>query len=362
MKKLLLCGATGFIGRNFLNRLAEKKEYEIYATYHEKTPPELERDAPGVRFVRANLTNREPIRRIMRGMDIVIQAAATTSGAKEIISNPAYHVTDNAVMNALLFRAAYEEQVKHFVFFSCTVMYPGDKKEPVRETDFNYQITDKYFGAGWTKVYNEKMCEFYSKIGSTRFTVIRHSNIYGPFDKFDLERSHVFGATVAKVMAAPERGKVVVWGDGSEQRDLLHVDDLIDFTEQALAHQTTSFELVNVGSGQGISVAELVRKVIEHSGKNLTIEFDRTKPTILFSLKLNLERAKKIFGWSPRISLDEGIKKTLDWYQAVIAPQGLSRSSKENINEGIASPTKSVRKGEAISVPGLLRRPMASSQ
>ncbi len=316
MKKLLLCGSTGFIGRNFLNHLAEKREYEIYAVYHKRTPQELGIDTPFVHFVETDLTNPDDVRQVMRGMDIVIQAAATTSGAKEIVSNPAYHVTDNAVMNALLFRAAHEEQVKHFVFFSCTVMYPGDQKDPIRETDFNFQITDKYFGAGWTKVYNEKMCEFYSKVGRTHFTVIRHSNIYGPFDKFDLERSHVFGATVAKVTAAPDRGKVVVWGDGLEERDLLYIDDLIDFTEKALARQESRFELVNVGSSESIKVRDLVRKIIEHSGKNLEIEFDRTQPTIPFSLKLNIERAKKVFGWSPRVSLDEGIKKTLDWYRS----------------------------------------------
>ena len=316
MKKLLLCGATGFIGRNLLNRFAGKKEYEIYATYHEKTPPELGTDAPFVHFIQADLTRRTEADEAVRGMDVVIQAAATTSGAKEIVSKPYYHVTDNAVMNAFLFRAAFEHKVEHVIFFSCTVMYPGDRREAVRESDFNFEITEKYFGAGWTKVYNEKMCEFYSRIGPTKFTVIRHSNIYGPFDKFDLERSHVFGASLAKVMQAPEGGKIVVWGDGSEERDLLYADDLADFVQTALARQESNFELVNVGSGESIAVRDLVRKIIEHSGKDLEIEFDRTKPTIPFNLKLNIGRAQKKFGWAPRVLLDEGIEKTLKWYQS----------------------------------------------
>lgn len=315
-KKVLLCGAAGFIGRNLLDHFLEKPDYEVIATYHQRRPPDSLLDEPRVKFIKADLTNKEEVVRAIQGVEIVIQAAATTSGAKEIISKPYYHVTDNAVMNALIFRACYENQVRHLIFFSCTVMYPGHLEHSVKEEDFDYRISDKYFGAGWTKVYAEKMCEFYSRIGPTKYTAIRHSNIYGPHDKFDLERSHVFGATLTKVMTAPDQGKVVVWGDGSEERDLLFVSDLLDFVDRALALQKSPFELINVGSGESISVRRLVEKIIEHSGKDLKIEFDRTKPTIPFKLNLNTDRAKKLYQWSPRISLDQGITKTLDWYRS----------------------------------------------
>lgn len=315
-KKVLLCGATGFIGRNVLEHLLEKSDYEVTATYHRALPPESLLNNPKVRFIQTDLTEREEVFRAVRGAEVVIQAAATTSGAKEIVSKPYYHVTDNVVMNSLIFRACYEAQVRHLIFFSCTVMYPGGLDRPVKEEDFDYQISDQYFGAGWTKVYAEKMCEFYSRIGPTKHTVIRHSNIYGPHDKFDLERSHVFGATVTKVMTAPDPGKIVVWGDGTEERDLLYVDDLVDFVEKALVLQDSPFELVNVGSGESVSVRNLVEKIISLSGKNLEIEFDRTKPRIPFKLRLNIDRAKTLFGWQPRASLDEGIRRTLAWHDS----------------------------------------------
>ena len=310
-KKILLCGATGFIGKNLLHHFL-KKNHEILAVYHH-TPP-IEKN-PRVQWIQADLTNPEDADRIMKGVGLVLQAAATTSGAKEIVSKPYYHVTDNAVMNSLLFRACHQHRVERVIFFSCTVMYPGDGAKAVKESDFNYQVTDKYFGAGWTKVYLEKMCEFYSKLGPTRYTAIRHSNIYGPHDKFDLERSHVFGASITKVMTAPAGGKMVVWGDGSEERDLLYVGDLLEFIDQALARQQSPYELVNVGSGTSVSVRQLVEKIIQHSGKNLEIEFDRTKPTIPFKLRLNIDRAQQLFQWKPRTSLDEGIRKTLDWFR-----------------------------------------------
>ncbi len=194
----------------------------------------------------------------------MIQAPATTSGAKDIVTKPYIHVADNAVMNSLLFRSAHDHGVEQVIFFSCTVMYP-EKEKPVREEDFNYEISPKYFGVGWTKVYLEKMCEFYSSIGNTKYTAIRHSNIYGPHDKYDLEKSHVFGATVTKVMTAKD-GRITVWGEGTEERDLLYVEDLVRFVGLVMARQKNKFDLVNVGLGKSVSVTELVQKIIQHSG------------------------------------------------------------------------------------------------
>lgn len=187
--------------------------------------------------------------------------------------------------------------------------------EPVHEGSFNHDIPDKYFGVGWTKVYNEKMCEFYSRISPTKFTVIRHTNIYGPYDKFDLERSHVFGATVTKVMTAT-KGNVVVWGDGSEIRDLLYISDLVDFVDLAIHRQKEKFELVNVGGSQGISIGDLVRRIIKIAGRDLSVTFDASKPTIPFNLVVDNEKARRSFGWKPKISIDQGIAKTLDWYNS----------------------------------------------
>jgi nucleoside-diphosphate-sugar epimerase len=315
MSKVLLCGATGFIGRNFLEYFLERPDYEIVATYHRTPPPDPLLNKGKVKFIQADLTRKENVDEAIQGAEIVVQAAATTSGAKDIVAKPYYHVTDNVVMSSLLFRACHENRVRHVVFFSCTVMYPSSKR-PVREEDFNCQVADQYFGAGWTKAYLEKMCEFYSRIGPTRYTAIRHSNIYGPFDKYDLEKSHVFGATVAKVMSAPEPGTIVVWGDGAEERDLLYVDDLIAFVDKVLTLQKSQFELVNVGAGQSISVRNLVEKIVKQSGKRLEIEFDRTRPSIPFNLRLNIDRAINMYQWRPKSSLDEGIAKTLQWYRS----------------------------------------------
>ena len=310
-KKVLICGATGFIGRNIAETFVRRSDFEVYGTCFTSELPEIR----GIRMLCADLTNRKDVHRVVKGMDIIIQAAATTSGAKEIVNKPYYHVTDNAVMNSLIFRAAYENRVSHVIFFSCTVMYKSSDV-PVKEIDFdaNKEIYPKYFGAAWTKVYVEKMCEFYSAIGPTKYTAIRHSNIYGPHDKFDLERSHVFGATMTKVMNARD-GKIVVWGSGEEERDLLYVSDLTHFVELAIERQHTKYELLNAGSGKSISVANLVKKIIACSGQSIDIEYDRTGPTLKTSLCVDTSKARKVIGWRPKVSLDDGIKKTMAWYR-----------------------------------------------
>lgn len=321
-EKVLVCGATGFIGRNIAESFAEKDNFEVYGTYL-KSPPFKNSN---IEMIKADLTDRNTVDRIVEGKDIIIQAAATTSGVKEIVTKPYYHVTDNAVMNSLIFRSAYENKIKHIIFFSCTVMYqPSDR--PVRELDFdaNKELVPSYFGVGWTKVYIEKMCEFYSRLGHTKYTVIRHSNIYGPYDKFDLERSHVFGATITKVMNTKEGDKLVIWGSGEEERDLLYVHDLVDFVEIAVNKQNLPFELYNVGSGYSISINDLVEKIIAHSGKDIVIAHDLSKPTIKTRLCLDITKAKTSLGWEPKVSLDNGIRKTMEWYILNYKPENFAK-------------------------------------
>lgn len=318
VKKILICGATGFIGRNVAEYFAKNPDYEIYGTYYNSK----QFDHPDITFIKSDLTEKKEVDKIVQGKDIIVQAAANTSGAKDIFTKPYYHVADNAIMNALLFRSAFEHNVSNFIFLSCLTMYESSEK-PVKETDFNPDgIHPRYFCSAWTKIYNEKMCEFYAGISKIKYLIIRHSNIYGPYDKYDLEKSHVFGATMTKVMKAKEGGKIVVWGDGKEERDLLYISDLIDFINDGLKKQKENFELYNVGYGRSIPINDLVRKIIKYSGKKINVEYDTSKPSIKTKVFLDVTKAKKSFGWMPKVSLDDGIEKTMKWYRDYFSDSG----------------------------------------
>jgi nucleoside-diphosphate-sugar epimerase len=312
--KILVCGATGFIGRNIVEQLSIRSDFEILAVRYKRPEYLVKNAANPVKWTQADLRSPDEVARVTDGVDIIIQAAATTSGAKDILSQPYIHVTDNAVMNSYLLREAFEKKIKHFIFFSCTVMYKSSAK-PLKESDWNESepIHQRYFGVGNTKIYIEKMLEFFSAISNMKTTAIRHSNIYGPHDKFDLEKSHVFGATVTKVMTASD--SISVWGSGEEERDLLYVDDLVRFVEMTISHQTDKFKLYNCGAGEKISIKSLVEKIIELSGKKIKVKHDLTQPTIKTSLFLDNSKASCEIGWAPKVGLDEGIIKTLQWWR-----------------------------------------------
>ena len=311
MKKILICGATGFIGRNLLNFYSKNKNYSIRATHFKRKPIAYE----NVEWIRCDLRDPAQVKSALNGVDIVMQFAATTTGAKDIVSKPYIHVTDNAVMNSILLREAFEQGVEHFIFPSCTIMY---QKSPtaLKESDFNPSddLLPFYYGAGHTKIYLEKMCNFYAGFKKTKHTVIRHSNMYGPHDKYDLEKSHVTGATITKVMTS-EDGKVNVWGTGEESRDLLYIEDLINFIDIAINKQKEYYKLYNVGLGKAVRIKDLVRKIIEVSGKDLEMHHDLSKPTVPTSLFLDCTKAKNELGWEPKHSLEEGLRKALKWYK-----------------------------------------------
>lgn len=318
MKKILVCGANGFMGRNIVEYFNNILDYEVYGTYCLGKPIE-QSVLSGDRLLGVDLTKKGHVEDIFKRVEpeIVIQAAAVTSGSKDITERPYIHTTDNAVMNSLILRACYEHSVKHFLFLSCGVMYqPGD--EPRKESDFNEhdELHKNYFGVGWTKIYIEKMCEFYSRLGRTKHTVIRHSNTYGPYDKYDLEKSHVFGATVRKVMDAKDGDIITVWGNGEDTaRDLIYVEDVTRFIENAIDLQQSPFELVNVSYGRAITVREMVEAIIFHSNKDLKINYDTSKPSIPTKLALDREKASKLFKWHPRVSFQDGVFSTIKWYK-----------------------------------------------
>ena len=309
--KVLICGSTGFIGRNLVKKLIKREDLQIYGTHFKRPGLEIK----GFRSLFCDLTDAQSVEEVTKNKDIVIQAAASTSGAKDIVERPYIHVTDNAVMNSHLLRSSYNNKVKHFLFFSCSVMYQSSKRA-LKEVDFDpsLELHHNYYGVGWTKVYIENMCEFYSRLGKTKHTVFRNSNIYGPHDKYDKNKSHVFGATVAKVMDQGNN-EIIVWGDGLAERDLLYVEDLIDLVESAIDKQTSPFELVNAGMGSSISIKDLVLKIIEISGRKIKVIFDQNKPNINTQICLDISKARDTFNWVPKNNLSKGIEKTIDWYK-----------------------------------------------
>ncbi|OGN02041.1 MAG: hypothetical protein A2651_01450 [Candidatus Yanofskybacteria bacterium RIFCSPHIGHO2_01_FULL_42_12] len=303
--KVLICGANGFIGRNLFEHFNSDDGYETYGTYFKNKP-----NVFSPRIFQADLRDKDEALRATQGMDIVINAAALTDGMGAF--DPTTYIPQNRVINNNLIEAAHINRVKHFIFLSCTVMYPSSER-PLKEDEYDLNnVHPKYKEGAQMKLEGECLCLSYANLGITKYTAIRHTNIYGPYDKFDLKRGHVLPATITKVMEAKD--KITVWGNEKESRDFLYIDDLAKFIEKAIENQKNNFELFNVGYGKTCSVNKLVQKIIFCSGKKLDVVHDLEKPTVETHMNIDVKKANNVLGWKAEIGLSEGLVITLDWY------------------------------------------------
>ena len=306
MKKVLICGATGFVGKNLVYSLS--KRFKIYAVYNKKPKFYLK----NVKWIKADLRKLNNCLKVTKNCDIVIQAAATTSGSKDIINSPYIHVTDNAIMNSYILKSSFINKVKHFIFTSCTVMYKNSET-PLNETDVdNTKIFDGYFGVANTKLYIEKMCEFYSKISDTKFSIIRHSNLYGPYDKYDLNKGHFIGSSVVKIF--DKKKEIKIFFEFKEKRDYLYIEDFIIMVKNIVFKQKYNIEIFNCTYGKSYKIKDVLKKMIEISKTNKEIKHVKGK-NLNINILVSSVKAKKKLGWYPKTKLNVGIRKTLSWYK-----------------------------------------------
>lgn len=317
-QKILILGAGGFIGTNLIQFYSERPDYEVYATVHTHEPqvkPE------NVTFYRVDLINKEEVNNLFDIIqpNICIIAAANTSSSKDVIEHPYYHLTDNVSMNAFILEACHVAKVSKVIYFSCSTMLQ-DNKLPQKESDWHLgdEIYPVYRMVASMKVFTENMCQYYSELKNNvcQFTVIRNSNIFGPFDKTDPARCHLMSATISKVFNALD--KIEIWGDEKNQahRDFVYIDDLVDLVDRVLKYQETPYELFNCGAGKAYPVTEIVKTVQRVLGKeDLQLTYNINKPNIPTTTILDWTKAFEELGWYPKVGLEDGIARTVEWYK-----------------------------------------------
>ncbi|MFC1574231.1 NAD-dependent epimerase/dehydratase family protein [Candidatus Latescibacterota bacterium] len=310
--KALVTGGTGLIGANLILKLLSLG-CTVRATIH-KNPPVIEDDS--IEYIQADLTNMDDCKRATEDMDFVFMCAANTSGAAVMATTPLAHVTPNVVMNAQIMEAAYLAKVKKFLFISSSAAYPPSGARPVREEEmFNGDPEEIYYSVGWMKKYAEILCIIYSqKIKNPMpCVVIRPSNSYGPYDKYDFGKSHMCAAMLRRVVERHD--PIEVWGTGDDVRDLIYIDDLIDGIILSM-EKTDLYKAVNIASGKGHTVKEVLQTFIEVDGySDATVTFDPSKPTMIPIRLVDTSKAEKELGFTAKTSLREGFEKTVRWYR-----------------------------------------------
>ena len=310
MKKILVTGGAGFIGANLIKRLLDF-DVIIRATVHKKEPKIKDWR---IEYVTSDLTKQEDCRRVCQNVDYVFLCAANTSGAAVMENTPLAHLTPNLIMNTLMLEAVYSAGVEKVLFISSNSIYPVTNY-PVKEDDANFEFFEKYFIVGWMKRFSEIMCEMYStKIKKPMQTVIvRPANIYGPLDDFEWETSHVLPALIRRVVERHD--PIKVWGDGKDIKDFIYIDDFIDALILAM-DKIKEFNILNIASGKEHCLRDMIDIITKIDGyENADIQYDASKPTMIPKRLINASKAKRLLGFEAKTSIEEGLRKTIEWYR-----------------------------------------------
>ncbi len=220
------------------------------------------------------------------------------------------------MIEANVIHSAYKFGVKKLVFLGSSCIYPKFPPQPIKE---EYLLTapleETNEAYAIAKIAGIELCKFYRKQYGCNFISAMPTNLYGINDNFDLETSHVMPALIRKVHDAKMAGKekIVIWGSGTPRREFLYVDDCADALIHLMLHYNGAMH-VNVGTGEDISILELVQLIKEIVGYRGDIEKDLSKPDGTPRKLLDISLLKST-GWTPKVSLKEGIERVYTWYK-----------------------------------------------
>ena len=309
--RVYVAGNTGLVGSAIVRMLHWKGYTNIFSS--PSSHYDLRRQQDVETFFRIN----QP--------EYVYLAAAKVGGIGANSDYPAHFIYDNLMIQSNIIHTARKFGVKKLLFLGSSCIYPKMCEQPIKE---EYLMTgpleptnDAYAIA---KIAGIKMCQAYRKQHGFNAISLMPTNLYGPNDNFDPETGHVLPAMIAKYHYAKTEGYTIdmggpwwpdvkLWGDGSARREFLHVDDLAEACYTCMRDYDSS-EIINVGTGEDVSIKELagiVSNVVGHPGQTV---WDTSKPNGTPRKLLDVSKIKSL-GWQPKISLEEGIETTYGWYK-----------------------------------------------
>ena len=301
-KKIYVAGHNGLVGSALVRKLEKEGFTNIVTRSHAEL--DLTRQADVERF----FETEKP--------DYVILAAAKVGGIHANDTYPADFIMKNLQIECNVIDAAYKNQVQKLLFLGSSCIYPKECPQPIKEeyllSDYLEKTNEAYALA---KIAGLKMCAFYNKQYGTKYISVMPCNLYGINDNFSLENSHVLPALMRKFHEAKIRGerKVTVWGSGKPLREFLNVDDLADACLFLMDHYEGD-DFFNVGYGEEITIMELahlMKKIVGFEGE---IVMDASKPDGTKRKLTDISRIKAL-GWEPKITLENGLRETYQWFQ-----------------------------------------------
>ncbi|MBS3937228.1 MAG: GDP-L-fucose synthase [Peptococcaceae bacterium] len=247
--------------------------------------------------------------------EYVFLAAAKVGGILANSTYPAEFLYDNLAIQNNVIHNAYQYGVKKLLFLGSSCIYPKLAPQPMTEdcllSGYLEPTNEPYAVA---KIAGIKLCQAYNRQYGSNFITAMPTNLYGPNDNFDLTNSHVLPALIRKFFEAKQAASpnVILWGTGTPRREFLHVDDLASACLFLMQHYTSS-EIINVGTGIDVTIAELAGQIGKSVGYEGQIVWDTSKPDGTPRKLLNVDKLTSL-GWKANVALADGITQTVEWY------------------------------------------------
>lgn len=298
-KRVLVTGGAGFIGSSVVEALRRRGVSDA--------------DIVVPRSATCDLRILDNCRQAVRGCDVVLHLAAPTGGISFSRAHPASQYHDCSLINLSMLAAAREARVAKFAALGNLLAYPAKAPSPLREESLHDgEIASTHLGIGLAKRDLVSLAEMYHAEYGMSVVNVLSANAYGPRDRFESAHSHVIPATIEKCFRDED---LVVWGDGSPTRDFLFVDDIAEGLLLA-AEKLEGPAYVNIASGSEISIGDLVRMIARLCGFKRRIVFDTSKGGGDPRRVASIDRARELTGFTSRVPLEEGLRRTIDWYTA----------------------------------------------
>jgi GDP-L-fucose synthase len=302
-KSIVITGGAGFLGRHVVERFRQEGCQRLHlprrAQYDLTRAPDVER----------LLSDTRP--------EVVVHLAAQVGGIGANRKHPGTFLYNNLIMGTQLIEQCRRAGVQKFVMIGTICSYPKHTPVPFREDDlWNGYPEETNAPYGLAKKLLMVQLQAYQQEFGFRGANVLVVNLYGPGDNFDLESSHVIPALIRKCLEAKQRGDkaITVWGTGKPTREFLYVEDAARAIWSATQKLETA-DPVNIGAGHEIAIGDLVRLIAERTGFNGAIRFDTHQPDGQPRRCLDITRARQLLGFEPRVSLPEGLERTIAWYQ-----------------------------------------------
>jgi len=320
-RKVLVTGGAGFIGSHLVERLLELScDVSVADNLSRGTIENIKPFLGKIRFHKTDLTSIENCLSVTKDAGYVFHLASSVGGVQYIRTQNVDNLTPSVLMNMNMLEAARICDVEGFAFTSSACVYREKNSSLNRFKEDEAFPADPPTTYGWAKVLGEVACRSYHQDYGIKCAVVRIFNAYGERENLDPRWSHVVPSLIRKAILYPKE-KFRIFGDGCQERAFLYVKDCVEGLVVAM-ERISDADPVNLGSEEVISIRQLAEKIVNLSGKGIEIEFDPSGPRGVNRYCADTTKMKNVLNWRPRISLEEGLKKTYQWAEEVLAKTG----------------------------------------